>query len=395
MTLNLHWSSVLTAAKCLQKYKLSYVDNLQKKAGKDSRAMILGSHVHAGIALALIDAFNGASPEHQLTAAIRGARMYAADNIKTNQTIYDWEKGEDVPDVGYQQMMADILIQAIAVLRYQYPRLGIGTRYRVASTDEVFEDHSDADPERGTPFVEWHFERQSSIYNGAMGLDSDGNFTVPLADTFILGGTVDAVLVDLQTKEYVIIDWKTRAVIPNLALVDLDGQLKLYAAVINAIANARVITQAIQWQLRSVVPKPVVLTEKTKEVSKANISTTWEVWSESVRAMGLDPEKWRDSMGPKMHPATDYTLAVASPITRASSSVVPQSILQYGQIIANAERTGAYPMIPSSMGCQFCSFKRICQTRINGGDVDFVIEKEFEQKTTDLDEIGEFDQVEA
>lgn len=353
MVLKLRWSSVLAFAKCQRKYDYTYNQHLTRKTGLDTRARTLGSHVHAGVAAALLASFEGGSVDSMVEAAVRAVRVYNTENTNQEQTVFNYERQRKEPDEPYLHMMADILIQAIQIVRYQVPRLGIGTKYRVVSDIDIFGTN-----ESGKPLVEWHF--------------------VCEAGAFEVTGTIDAVLQDIDTGEYVLVDWKTRGVIPDHRLIDLDGQLKLYAAAVNNLAHSSIITKVIQFQLRSIVPKPAKLTEKRQEVSVAAASSTWEVWAESLSSIGIDPEPYRAQMTPKLHPAEDFTLAVVSPVTRYSTALIINDVLGYGQAIMDSTARGFFPGIQSVMGCQFCDFKRLCATRQNGGDIQHVIDNEYE-----------------
>lgn len=307
-TITLRWTSVRTYLGCQRRYDLAFRQQLVRQQSSETRARILGSHVHAGIAAALEHAFYapaGTAPSDLglVTAAVGGARQYNQDQTETDKKVYDhdtrtWRRDED-----YYLMMRDVLVQAIAILRYQVPRIGLGTRYRVPSVAEVITNSQrdtlvpsdQVTSDYRVPMIEWTFAESWVLENG---------------NPYILTGTIDTVLQDIETGEYIIWDWKTRQQMPQERLIDLDGQLKLYAAVLNRM-GAR-ITRACQYQIRDRVPQPVKLTDKKGKISTANILTTWEVWSEDCRRMGEDPEKYREVMMPKMHPPEDFTRPVLS-----------------------------------------------------------------------------------
>lgn len=347
--------------KCHRKYNLSYNEGLTRKPGIASRARMLGSHVHAGLQAALLTAFEApdAPADHLVAAAVRAVREYNRDTTVPNQERYDYETRQMVSDAEYYALVTDVYYQALDIVRYQIPRIGLGTRWRVASEREVLFDVGGDN----TPMVEWTFQ---------VPYTHDGY--VP-----VISGTVDTVLIDNQTGERVLFDWKTRGIMPDSRLVDLDGQLKLYAAILNLLAEAPVITQTCQYQIRNTVPQPAKLTEKTRKLSMAAIASTWDVWADSVRALGLDPEDYREQMEPKLRSEEDYTMPVYSPVTPAMSDIVIRNTLAIGDAIRHATATQSWPAIPSMTGCQFCEFKSLCRVMDYGGDVAFVLDTEYVQ----------------
>lgn len=368
--ITLRWSAIHSFMKCHRRYDLAYVQGISRKRGTDSRPLILGSHVHAGVQAALLWVFANpdATSETLTIKAVNAARRYNRENLEQGRTVYDFETRQQVRDHEYYALMGDVLVQSEWILRYQIPRIGLGTKYRVASLGEVMHgvDPASASGAVGSvyavPMVEWTFAQ---------------NFTY-LDKPYVVTGTVDTVLCDIETGEYILVDWKTRSRMPEERLVDLDGQLRLYAAVINGLSAARPgITRTCQYQINTSTPKPAALTEKTKRVSMAAIASTWEVWSDSVRALGLDPADYEEEMRPKLRAETDYTNPVFTPVTPAGSKMILKNTLMIGNAIRHASETGQFPAIPSLTGCQFCEFKSLCRAMENAGDVGFVMSSEY------------------
>lgn len=361
--ITLRWSSIAAYMGCQRKYDFAYNQGLVRKPGPEAAARILGSHVHAGIDAALRLSFDHDAPTIDLvTQVVAAARRYNHETRNHDQKVYDWETRTFVPDIDYRVMMDNLLEQAITILRYQVPRIGLGTKYRVASVGEVIGGSTSEYEAHEDPMVEWQFTEP---------FEFDGN-------DYLITGTADTVLQDIETGEYLLVDWKTRAVMPDERLVDLDGQLKLYAAVINHLAGKNVITRTCQWQLLTKVPQPVKLTEKKREVSKAAPASTWEIWSESVAALGLDPEDYRAEMEPKMHAPGFYSRPVFTPVTPAASHRTLDNVLRIGEMIRYSRERQSWPSLPSLKGCQWCDFKNLCRVRAYGGDEQFVIDTEYE-----------------
>lgn len=381
----LRWSSISYFARCQRRYSLGYIQHFIRKPGPESRARILGNHIHAGFQAALLLHFRDGrvGAEALKNAAVAASRKFNQDNIIQGKTYFDYESKSEKIDSAYYEMMQDVVIQANHVLNYQIPRIGLGTKYRVASIGEVLGFDVGPSILNDHPFVEWNFH-QPVFWSNAAGFDGSYEYDIT--------GTVDAVLYDLQTKEYVVFDWKSRKAMPQTRLIDLDGQLKLYAAIINHRAAGSGIKQQIahtvQYNMLTAVPKPVTLTEKKREVSKSVGSTTWEVWSESLRGMGLDPADYEE-LREKMHAASWFTNPVSTPVTPISSRAILLNVLQWGEAIRIGMTTGSFPALPSMTGCQYCDFKSYCAAHDNGGDIDFVLQNDYMPGDPDGDEMEE------
>lgn len=384
-SIDLRWSGQYAFMKCQRRYRLEYIEGWHKRPSVESRARFLGSAVHAGLqdVLHLVHANPDAPEAAKLRAARDGMLAWVNEHYDIQREKWDYERREWVSDDAYHLMVEDVRRAAYTVLAYQVPRLGFGSRYLVPTVGEVLgrdaqfcyacETYGSVESGRCTrcgkdslnslPAIEWNFNTTVTTEEGPY------NFT----------GTIDAVLKDAETGEYVVADWKVRQMFHDERLVDLDGQLKFYAAIINYEAAVPVITKTLQIQLLNRTPKPAKLTEKTRRVSLAAIASTWEVWSQSVAALGLDPEQYRAEMEPKLQSPEHYTRLVETPVPLAQNHYILANALQIGHAIRRSIENDSFPGIPSSMGCQYCPFKNYCRVLEVGGDTEAVLELEYEQ----------------
>ena len=374
--LRLSWSAILAYLKCQRKFELAYGNNLQKIPGAESRALMLGSATHAGVEAALLHNFNtnDSDPYVLVTAAISGVRKYIQVATIRNKTIYNYEYRTLVPDNEYYMMVREVGKLAEELVRFHVPLIGIGTRYLTASTEDVLQNvpPNTAKLQKGvklaTPAIEWNFEYD-------------------LGENTILTGTVDTVLWSVEDEGYVVVDWKTRGAFPIDSLAMLDGQTHLYAAVINAFAyhyrKVNPIKAVAMWQLRTKTPSPASISVKTNlpNTGAASYDTTWDYWVETLPA-GIDPEKYRELMEPKMKSPDEFQRVLKSVVTEASSALAVENVQVAAESIRAALATGkALPAILSSDGCKFCDFVPICSTALRyGGDVKSVIDHQYMQR---------------
>jgi len=349
----LSWSQITTYLACQRAWELKYIHNLEKPANADSRPLILGKAVHAGIQAGL--------QTGKTSAAVAAARDYITDSTNPNATYYDWETGKDVVDEDYYAMMQELAMLAPDIVGYYLPRLGIPELYRVATMQDVFPDRDDLEnPDE--QLLEWHIEY--------------GKFQ----------GYIDAVLVDQSTGQIVLADWKVRTSFPREMLIEIDGQLQLYAALVAKLGGR--VDRIIQVNIRNKVPKPAKINQDGVTPSKAAQDTTWERWVETL-PVGIDPAKWEEIVRPKLHPFEDFLMWVETALDEQALEAAYRNAVVASESIESTRFFLKYydrecPAILSTTKCQFCEFKRLCSGPLRyGGDPTEVIEREYQERQSD------------
>jgi len=367
-SLRLSWSAIKSFLECQRKYQFGYIEGIMKPYGGDSGTIVTGSHVHAGWEAALKSSYNDPSLSMQgrLTDALIGVRNYRNANLDNTKVIFNWETQAYEPDGEYFAMMEDAYENACAILTYQLPRFN-WDRYSVVSLEDLFsgvsEDklaamlrYSPKLRKTDEPLVEWKFE-------------------LPYLNHTLVG-VVDAVLFDHQQFEYVFLDWKTRSRWLDDALIGLDGQLPLYASLVNWVLDEPIVSRVIQYQVSSSVPGPAKLTQKGA-LSMAVPGSTWEVWAASVYALGMNPEQYRNEMEPKCQPPSYYTRPVDISLNADSMNRTLLNLHEVISAIGKSTEQQTFPGILSADGCQFCDFRKICTAYQGGGDPNIIIEREY------------------
>ena len=367
--LSLSWSGMNAFMSCPRKYQLGYIEGLVRPDSGHSLTPVTGSHVHAGWEAALRSRFE--HPQAALGSLVRdalfGIRNYRIENLDASRQIYSYEENKFVPDEAYFSMMDRAFDDAREIIEYQVPRFD-WERYQPVSLEDLFGDRAAEILEHSTslhrvdqPLVEWAFALPARFEDGS---------------TATVNGVIDAVVFDRQQVEYIMIDWKTRRSMPDPVLVALDGQLQLYGAVINAFAGESLIRRGVMYQIAMSVPKQAKTTQKNVP-SMAIPGSTWEVWSNSVKMLGFDPEDYREDMLPKMQPPEHYTNPVEIALNLDVDRRTFENLAEAVSLITSATEAETFPGILSSTGCQFCPFKKICHAYQGGGDADTIIQKEF------------------
>lgn len=381
--LRLSWSAIQTFLSCQRKYDLSYRENLQRKPSAEHRNLILGSAFHAGVEAALRQHFWTDYAQHINTTdwlvaeALAAARNYIKGATVSNKMVKDYQNGGLLThDFAYYNMIREVTQLVVELLRYHVPLIGLGNRYTVPSVDDVLSGEppigrpsngryydADSDWPDVQPAVEWHFEYQ---------VDGDTTLT----------GYIDTILWDTNAQDYVMVDWKTRNMFPNDNYAMIDGQLHLYAAVVNALAEKPVINQVMMYQMLTKPPAPAKMSTSNKPLTGASgYATTWEVWSESLPD-GVDPEKYYNTIKDKLKDDSYFQRPVRGAVTETSSLLAMANVDAAVISIRSALASGMpLPAILSSNGCKFCDFAILCGNVLRyGGDAQSVLDNQYQER---------------
>lgn len=361
--IKISWSAVSNYLSCQRKYELANVNGLSRKPSVESYALMQGSAFHAGLETALKVSFeNDGDP---VIAARAAARDYLRTATIVNKTRFNWETRREEHDGEYYSMMSDLSQIVPALLAYHIPLIGLGVKWRVPSKAEVLgypADATDIDVSLGEPAIEWQFEHI---------LNAEGDY---------LKGLVDSVLQDMETGEFVVADWKTRKAFPYDSLALIDGQLHLYAGVLNEMgAN---ISRVVMWQFKTKTPSKAELSTAKKTymqpmTGRAGYDTTWEYWVNTLPA-GIDPSKYEEEMRPKMKTDSDFQRPVEGRVTESSSMLMFDNVHAALASIKHSKTLATMPAALGSKACQYCDFARLCSNGFRyGGDVTEILERDY------------------
>lgn len=343
--------------------------------------MIFGSAFHKGIETALRMAAMGRHTTEQYVAgAIRDARKYIIETTPSGLTTRD-AKGNVIPDQDYYIAIEDVKQGVAELLRYHIKVLGFGSHFHDRFIVPTISDLAQGGPPvtgpafMSEPLIEYHFE-------------------YPLTGSIMLSGYVDAILWDIELQQYVIYDWKTRTQFPFDQYAELDGQLHLYAAIINRLFPAADIREVRMYQMLTKPPQPASISKKTgvPNTGAATYNTTWEVWCATL-PKGLRPEQYADVMEGKLKTDEDYYRVIALPITEFSSQEAIDNAVYISEMMDGSFRGNlGLPAVLSSHACKFCDFAMLCGGALRyGGDVSSVLTEHFVPRKIDSieDEITE------
>lgn len=373
--MRLSWSSMQSFLSCQRRYELHYIEGLSKLPSADKYNVMLGSAFHAGIQTAIVLLFNEPkSTDKDLVRAAKNSVVeYLDKNTIENKRRYNWEQREYEHDIEYYEMITQVRWAAQEMIEYYLPRIGLGSRYLPTTTGEVL-GYTKGDEEIANSDI----YGTSELHNCAV----EWKFEYLLNSEDTLTGIIDTVLWDTVEEEFVLVDWKTRSLFPQRDLALVDGQLPLYAAVLNSW-GAR-ISKVIMWQFLTTTPRPASISKRNNQpnMGAESYNTTWEVWKATLPA-GLKAEHYEEEIKPKLKQNSDFQDPVASVVTAESSKMAFDNVYVILDMIKNAvahNKASGLGMaaVLGSNACKFCDFLKLCANPLRyGGDMSEMIEREY------------------
>jgi hypothetical protein len=190
-------------------------------------------------------------------------------------------------------------------------------------------------------------------------------------------GTPDWIVEDKEDGGKWVIDHKFRKIFREGWSEDLNLQMIFYQGLLRKSIGLDTVGTK-QFQVRPFAPKLPKLTEKGK-ISKADLMSTWEVYSRFVVQQGEDPNDFLD-MKAKLAKHTwfdlDGTRAYRDPdeVDRAWEEVIIPTALDIVHQRQKPHRCYDF------MTCRNCSLKDYCVMEAKGGDTDFLMQTRFKRK---------------
>lgn len=396
-----------TAIKNLQcglKYYLANIEQWEKPEPADF--LVFGRVFHHGMAIALATSLESKDINEIILAAT------VAANEELDEMMF-----ELTPDADFSQ--EEIRIRLANMFAYYIPLVGLNERFRVARYFEVFGayecdecigagtvpcpecggsgllhvigDMSDAptmcqtcEGDTTTPCL--LCAGQGKIYDETPMVEYE--FTVNISEDVALHGYVDAVLIDVETDECVIVDWKTVQSVRDATTAMLDDQLHLYAAALNHSGGN--ISRVVMWQFRKSVPKPANI-NKNEQPSVAAQATTWDVWYNTLpprtkSIVDADLATWEAWATQKLKSEAEFNSPIESHITHGSNYAAIENLLAiagYANWIRVRAKSGQVVPAIADGGfngtCQYCPFRVLCVDTLRYGSPDFqdVLESNF------------------
>ena len=371
---------------CPRAYQHSYPMNLERDTPKT--ALVIGNAFHRGMESALrysLYAEEGYKDTGYIIQATAAAHDYI-DEQSDQFTEFDKESPDD--------MKATLS----AMFNTYIPIIGINRNWRVALHGEVFTVCAKCEGEGTSPILFGETPNNHNVVKMPCLSCTDGkssdktpmiefHFDEHIQDGIYAKGFVDAVLQNLHTGEYTVIDWKTATGLRTLNDVALDGQLAVYTAVLQRMgAN---ITAMAMWEFTKETPKMPVVNKNNKPSIQAR-KTTWDVWYNNLppltkEIVDADLHTWKTWAEEKLHTMDSFSNYIEDFLDVEAGERALENLVEQGKLIRLLETANLYPAINNAGyggQCKTCEFATLCAGVYRYGDSpDRVISEQYRQKT--------------
>ncbi len=312
----LSWSSLQALLSCGQRFHYEQVERLERITYAGSFNRLRGTFFHEGIA-----------------AALQGRNVWGAMVRKREEEELKLAQLSDKREA--EGIILQAMKEAKEIVDYYVPQLGIGTRI---IPQEV-----------------------------------EGEFTLPFTDDFVFNGRYDAIVVDTETKQVLIVDWKLRVGFSDIDALMLDGQLYAYAMALRQLGHN--IDGIRFYEFKAKLPSEASMQKKNGEYTGVpntgaeSYDTTWDKWAATVRSFGqVDPEIYRDKMEGKLKDPSEWLNIVDLPLTEASIRETEARLAAAKELLAFTKTQSTPTAAFSSYVCGRCDFAKLCVLKRHGLD---------------------------
>lgn len=303
-------------------YKYNFIYNMGYVPIVTEVAPTLGSAGHAGLAAGY------------LGQSIEGALEEWKSGFVSNHPMYILGDMDVVRVLGE---MADEVVQQASVI---VPRV----------LEELHLDEWELINYKGVPLVEAKFAFPVSHWKG---------FTA----------VIDAVARHKPTNRVWVIDNKFRKVLQSEEVEEMDTQLPIYQQGLWSLGIETVGTMTNQV-LSKVPAQPKV--NKDGSMSRARISTTWDVYRRALLENNLDPMDYlemKDKLDVEFFRQT-YIYRNRQQVQAIWDEVVQETCREMYNSPSHVRNLG-------SLGCRNCGIKDYCMEDLRGGDMEYILETMF------------------
>lgn len=248
-------------------------------------------------------------------------------------------------------------------------------------------------------FYRPYFESRFSFYSDESGLFTERELqrvldkeffsrfgmTLPEDFQYVLKGFVDALVIDKEDNQLYVIDFKMKSSFSPYNL-DEEPQTLIYVYLLRLLGVD--VAGSIIYSVRSKLPrKPLI--NKDGTVSRSSISTSWEIYKETILETGGDPDQYLD-MKEKL---SSYAPVQVDKSFMGDKSIafVERNVASYFELAVNVHNL--YPPSktpPRNLGfnCTSCLYRTLCREEMysEGSKPDYTYLKD---TYSGLPEIGE------
>lgn len=226
----------------------------------------------------------------------------------------------------------------------------------------IMADYIDFWPARDLKFIE------------VDGRAAEHEFSIELEDGILFKGQVDAIGVT-PSKMTWLVENKTFDKLPSDDHRWRNLQVTVYTKAIQEMGWVKKI-HGVAWNyVRSHPPTEPEYLEKSKRLSKRQITTLPSVIKAAVKKHGLKLEDHRDLLEDAETSRSNYFQRIFTPYNETVADMIFAGFVETAIDIRDNHLKRKEKSL--GRGCEWCDYEAICRAEFTGGDVDFVKEREF------------------
>lgn len=271
------------------------------------------------------------------------------------------------------------------------------TEWRLAELDvqeknsaffEAYEEEFVSHREMGISMMEY-YKIYSDKHDNFRVVHTEYDFTVPLFDNVVYKGRMDAIVQDLETGRYGIIDHKTTSRFDEeyYLKLDMDEQCTSYlwaankdTSVLDGVQVEFIVYNTLR---KTCIRPPTVLKSGLLSINRASESCTYDMFMTTIKERGL--QEWLDT-DEKAQGYVEYLKDVGDEqfVARKTVKRNANELINAGERIMQEAREmldpnlALYPNPTGSFYCLRCPFRAPCIAMNEGSNYQFMIDENYE-----------------
>lgn len=194
-------------------------------------------------------------------------------------------------------------------------------------------------------------------------------------------GYVDWVAREKVSGHLWLVDFKVKESFTNEEAEEYNTQMAIYSYLLRKQYGIET-AGSIAWQIKSTLPRLPSLNKADKwgvqKMSRALITTTWEVYEAALIEAKLDPDDYIEEMKPKLDAVQWFRQAKAYRNKQEVDAVWEKIVLPGAEkIIRDRENPRLLTRNMNFFNCNGCAYKDLCLEDLRGEDVEFIKKARF------------------
>lgn len=246
----------------------------------------------------------------------------------------------------------------------------------IPEQDKVLEDALSVFRQALKEFDPLKYEVDSVIVDGELIPALELHFIVPCAYSKGLHGYIDSILIDKETGIKWCVDYKFRKSLSD----DTEEQFNIQNAIYMYACRKMGIdvSGTITWQHKN-TPASIPAILKNGSISRAKISTTWDMYSKFCIDNGQNPDDYID-MKEKLEEIEWYRPTCEIRNEETINNMWKNVVVPISRSIKYEKKKKSHAVMMFQWNCKMCQYASLCQGELRGYDIDYIKSTQYSQK---------------